>query len=178
MLPLRKKDVRDSILPLLVALIICPGVAFAAHQIIYKPARAPKQVLSEPKKETKISATEEEQKYVYDPTGKTDPFKSFLAKQEELEEKKRRKPKTYLETLELSQLELIAIITGPKGNFAMVRDSKGIGHVIKKGTAIGTNGGVVDRITDKEVIIKEEYRDFRGNKKFRVIKKKIPSPMM
>jgi len=177
--PLRKKGVGGSFFLVLCIFIVFPGVAFAAHEIIYKPAHAPKQVLSKQKKETKKEvAAEEEEQYIYDPTGKTDPFKSFLAKQEELEEKKRRKPKTYLETLELSQLQLIAIITGPKGNFAMVRDSKGTGHVIKKGTAIGTNGGVVDKITDKEVIIKEEYRDFRGNKKFKIIKKKLPSPVM
>jgi len=61
-----------------------------------------------------------------------------------MEEKAKRKPKTYLETLDLSQLELIAIIVGTKGNYAMVKDSKGTGHVVQKGTAIGTNGGFVE----------------------------------
>jgi Tfp pilus assembly protein PilP len=57
----------------------------------------------------------------------------------------------------------------------MVRDSKGLGHVIKKGTFIGTNGGIVHEITDKAVIIREEFRDFRGRKKFKDIPKNLPS---
>ncbi|RJR35183.1 MAG: hypothetical protein C4576_25330 [Desulfobacteraceae bacterium] len=114
-------------------------------------------------------------KYIYDPTGKTDPFKSFIAEQESVEEKRVRKPRTYLETLDLSQLELIAIISSPKGNWAMVRDSKGVGHVIQKGTLIGTNSGAVYAVTEKEVIVREEYKDFRGNVQHRDIAKKLPT---
>jgi Tfp pilus assembly protein PilP len=66
---------------------------------------------------------------------------------------------TYLETLDLSQLDLIAIIVGPKGNFAMVRDAKGLGYVIKEGTAIGINGGVVRQVKEKEVVIREGSKD-------------------
>jgi type IV pilus assembly protein PilP len=156
--------------------LIHVDVAFCAQEPVYKPARSPM-----PEKDTKGTPAPEGKKsgdeYFYNPTGKTDPFKSFIAIQEEVEEKRKAKPKTYLETLDLSQLELIAIVSGPKGNYAMVRDSKGLGHVVMRGTAIGTNGGVVDKITEKEVIIKEDYRDFRGAKKTREITKKIPSPM-
>ena len=113
--------------------------------------------------------------YFYNPTGKTDPFKSFIAEEEELESKKRRKPRTYLETLDLSQLQLIAIIVGPKGRYAMVREAKGLGHVIRKGTPIGRNGGVVESITEQEVTIREEFKDFRGQSKSRDIKKVLDS---
>ncbi|MFZ7110362.1 MAG: pilus assembly protein PilP [Desulfatiglandales bacterium] len=111
---------------------------------------------------------------LYDPTGKIDPFKSFIAEQEEIQEKKKRKPKTYLETLDLSQLILTAIIVGPNGHWAMVRDSKGTGHVIRKGTYIGINGGTVHQITDKEVIVREEYTDIKGQVQHRDIKKEVP----
>jgi Tfp pilus assembly protein PilP len=37
----------------------------------------------------------------------------------------------------------------------MVRDAKGLGYVIKEGTAIGINGGVVRQVTEKEVIVRE-----------------------
>ena len=115
--------------------------------------------------------------YIYDPRGKTDPFKSFIAIQEEMEEKRKRKPMTYLETVELSQLQLTAIINSATESWAMVRDSKGLGHVIKKGTYIGTDGGIVHEITDKEVIIREEYKDFRGNLLYRDKTKRLPSLM-
>ncbi|MBN2062953.1 MAG: pilus assembly protein PilP [Deltaproteobacteria bacterium] len=112
--------------------------------------------------------------YLYDPRGKTDPFKSFIAVIEEKEEKEKKKPKTYLETLELSQLDLIVVAVGKKGRWAMVRDSKGIGHVIKEGTPIGTNGGVVHKIAEGEVVIREQFRDFRGQNQIRDISKKTP----
>jgi len=114
-------------------------------------------------------------RYVYDPTGKTDPFKPFISEQESTEEQKQKKPRTYLETLDLSQLELIAIIVGPKGNYAMVRDSKGVGHVIQKGTPIGTNDGTVYAVTEREVIVREEYKDFRGTVQYRDVAKRLPT---
>jgi type IV pilus assembly protein PilP len=154
------------------------GTALASQDVIYKEARPPKKIFKQDKEVEKPNALGGKKKqvtFIYDPTGKTDPFKSFIAIQEEMEEKKKRKPRTYLETVDLSQLELSVIITSPKGNWAMVRDSKGLGHVIKKGTFVGTNGGVIYEITDKAVIIREEYRDFRGRKKFKDIPKKLPS---
>ena len=170
---------RNSCLLMLGLCFVASESAATSQDVIYKPNRPLKQVIDqqaakgEPAKEEK----KDEKKYVYDPAGKTDPFKSFIAEQEEMAEKVKRKPRTYLETLDLSQLELIAIVTGPHGNYAMVRDSKGTGHVIVKGTAIGTNGGVVDKITEREVIIREGYRDFRGTTLFKDISKKLPSLM-
>lgn len=114
--------------------------------------------------------------YLYDPTDKTDPFQSFIAVREEQEkEEEKTKPRTYLETLELSQLDLIVIVIGKEGRWAMVRDSKGLGHVIKEGTPIGTNDGVVYKIAEGEVIIREEYKDFRGRTQIREIKKQTPT---
>jgi type IV pilus assembly protein PilP len=161
------------------------GFAYATQDPVNKEARPMKNVIvaekaasAEGESARKEEGKKEGAKYFYDPMGKTDPFKSFIAEQEEIAEKQKRKPKTYLETLDLSQLELIAIIVGPRGNYAMVRDSKGTGHVIIKGTAIGTEGGFVDSITDKEVVIKEEYKDFRGTFRQKEVRKKLPSPIM
>ena len=112
----------------------------------------------------------------YNPVGLRDPFKSFIVEQKAIEEKKERRPKTYLETLDISQLDVIALIVSEQGNWAMVRDAKGIGYVIKKGTPIGLDGGVVDRITSEEIIIHSEYRDFKGGVKKREISKRMKSP--
>jgi Tfp pilus assembly protein PilP len=107
-------------------------------------------------------------------TGKTDPFNSFLSIEETIE-KQRKKPRTYLETLDLSQLDLIATILNGKGNWAMVRDAKGLGHVIRKGTLIGTNEGVVREIREGEVVIEEKHRDFMGKVTTKEVVKKLPS---
>jgi Tfp pilus assembly protein PilP len=160
--------------------VLCISFATAAQEAVYKDSRPMKKVF-EGQKESGTGAPSAEQekegRVAYDPTGKTDPFKSFLAEQEVVEEKKppeKIKIKTYLETLDLSQLELIAVVVGPKGNWAMVRDSKGVGHVIQKGTPMGTNGGVVYGITDREVTVREEYKDFRGKVQYKDIAKKLP----
>jgi len=125
--------------------------------------------------ESPVVAENEDQGFVYDPTGKTDPFQSFIAIAEEAEEQEKREPKTYLETLELSQLDLAATIIGPKGKWAIVKDSKDDGHVIKEGTLIGTNGGVVYQIREGEVVIREKFKNFRGQIQEREISKKTPS---
>lgn len=105
----------------------------------------------------------------------TDPFKSFLALQEQANEKKKReKPRTYLETLDLSQLDLTATILNRKGDWAMVRDAKGVGHVIRKGTLIGTQNGVVVAIRAGEVVIRERYKDFMGKVITKDVIKKLP----
>jgi len=123
--------------------------------------------------EDKVEAT-----YFYDPTNKIDPFKSFIVVRRELEEKEQGKPKTYLETLDISQLTISAIVVGSKGNWALVRDSKGDGHVIKVGTLIGRKSGRVKRILEKEVVVTESYKDIRGREKIKDISIKLPSTDM
>jgi Tfp pilus assembly protein PilP len=148
-----------------------PGAQEAQKEVSSKesrPTNKPPEAAKEGTESTPV-------RYVYNPTGKTDPFKPFIAEQEAIEEQKVRKPKTYLETLDLSQLELIAIVVGSKGNYAMVRDSKGVGHVIQKGTAIGTNDGSVYAVTEREIIVREEYKDFRGTVQSRDIAKRFPT---
>lgn len=112
--------------------------------------------------------------YTYDPTNKADPFKSFIVVKEELEEKEEKKPKTYLETLDISQLTVAAIVLSSKGNWALVRDSKGDGHIIKVGTPIGRRSGRVIRILDKEVVVREYRKDFRGREIVRDISLRLP----
>jgi Tfp pilus assembly protein PilP len=165
-----------------VLILPAPNASFASavpHEVVYKESRPMKNLVEDtiPAPSGAVQETEEEDaaRYTYNPIGKTDPFKPFLAEQESAEEKKQRKPRTYLETLDLSQLELIAIIVGPKGNWAMVRDSKGVGHVIQKGTLIGTNSGIVYAVTDKEVVIREEYKDYKGIVQQKDVAKKLPS---
>ena len=97
------------------------------------------------------------------------------SRKEELKKKKNEKERTYLETLELSQLSLIVIAISEKDKWAMVKDSKDDGHIIKVGTPIGTNGGVVYKIQPGEVIIREEYTNYKGEKQFREIVKVPPS---
>ena len=70
-----------------------------------------------------------------------------------------REPGTELQKLDLAQLTLTAIIQDGNKNWAMVRDEKGMGYILKKGTAIGTMGGRVAMISgvQKKVVVNEPY---------------------
>jgi len=177
-LPRKKRGKsRDSLIYLLAIFVFMNfGVAMASQEVIYKDTRPLKQVFEDQKKPDKEKSENKDTGFIYDPRGKTDPFESFIAKQEEkVAKKEKRKPRTYLETVDLSQLDLILILIGPEEKRAMVRDSKGLGHVIKEGTAIGTEGGVVYEIKEGEVIIREEFKDFRGRTQYRDVAKKSSS---
>lgn len=178
---------RNSIVMLLicgiVAIPILLGISTAqAKEKVTVKIPQEKKEAAEPSKEsveetTVTVDTEDKAKaaYFYDPTNKIDPFKSFIVVRRELEEKEQGKPKTYLETLDISQLTISAIVLGSKGNWALVRDSKGDGHVIKVGTLIGRKSGRVKRILEKEVIVAESYKDIRGRETIKDISIKLPS---
>jgi len=144
------------------------------------------------------------QKPPFDPDRIPDPFLSYLVKrgqqatlkaeeesqkQIDAEERLKREKqaaadklkellvaRTELQKLALSQLTLTAIVQGKGMAWAMVRDPKGRGFVVKKGTRIGTAGGVVDRIARKEkkVIIKEPYLEKELHLKFKDVEMKLP----
>lgn len=108
---------------------------------------------------TPAATPEENTEYNYNPIGKRDPFRSFLA--DELAPDT-RKVVTPLQRFDLDQLRIIGIIWGISSPRAMVTTPEGKGYVVQKGTLIGKNWGKVSRITQDEVIISEEYRDFEG----------------
>jgi hypothetical protein len=144
------------------------------------------------------------QKQPFDPDKIPDPFLSYFVKQGQqatakaeddklkqlaAEEKLKREKqaaaerlkelmvaRTELQKLALSQLTLTAIVQAEDMAWAMVRDPKGRGFVLKKGTRIGTNGGVVDRIARKEkkVIIKEPYLEKELYLKYKDVEMKLP----
>ncbi len=113
--------------------------------------------------------------YSYDPTNKIDPFKSFISIKEELEEETKEEPRTYLETLDISQLTISAIVLSGKENWALIRDSKGDGHIVKVGTSVGKSRGKVIRISKNELMVREYYKDIKGKKITRDVSIKLPS---
>jgi Tfp pilus assembly protein PilP len=144
------------------------------------------------------------QKQPFDPDRIPDPFLSYLVKrgqqataraeddkqkqiaaEERLKKEKQAAAeklkellvaRTELQKLALSQLTLTAIVQAEGMAWAMVRDPKGRGFVVKKGTRIGTNGGVVDRIARKEkkVIVKEPYLENELYIKYKNVEMKLP----
>jgi len=114
--------------------------------------------------EKKEPEKKEETEYSYNPTGKPDPFKPFI-QLTPVREASRNVPMTPLQKYEISQLKLVAIISLPEGNMALVEDSTGKGYFVKKGTLIGKNDGKVTKILKDKVVIEEIYQDVFGQTK-------------
>ena len=105
---------------------------------------------------------------VYDPKGKINPFQP-LFKEKPLTGggilvlvDNGRTNRTALEKIDLSQLKLTGIILAASGNKGLVQESSGRGHVIAKGTYIGTHGGKVTGIQKGKVIVEEKMEDAYG----------------
>ena len=99
----------------------------------------------------------------------TDPFEPlFKGKHGRVAAKKKRgksapRPRTPLETIDLSQIKLVGVMLSDKGNTALVEDATGKGYVIKEGTYIGRRDGRVTQILKDRFIVEEEIEDVHGN---------------
>jgi type IV pilus assembly protein PilP len=131
------------------------GDSPGGEQASAKPKRsAPKAA------KRRVAGAQTQQEYRYDPTGKPDPFRSFV-----LSLKKSNVDQamsTPLERFDLSQLKLTGLIWGNEAPRALVKDPAGKAYIVGEGTPIGKNEGRVVRITDSGVTVKETYVDFLG----------------
>jgi type IV pilus assembly protein PilP len=69
-----------------------------------------------------------------------------------------------LQRFDLGELKFVGVIWGPAFTRALVEDGEGKGYTVTVGTRIGNSGGVVTRITDAEIVVREEFRDYTGGK--------------
>jgi type IV pilus assembly protein PilP len=98
--------------------------------------------------------------YAYDPAGKRDPFRSFVLETA----KTQRTERGPLEQFDLSQLALVAVVWNVGNPRALVQDPSGRGYIVREGTPIGKNDGLVTRIDDAMLIVKESYVDYLGER--------------
>lgn len=139
-----------------------PPVAPKAKTPVAEAKKA-QPVQAAEKVEKKEVAKKEEPEFSYNPAGKADPFRPFIQLTPE------KAPKsaflTPLQKYDISQLRLVAIITLPEGNVALVEDQQGKGYFLKRGTAIGRHDGKVKTILKDRVVIEEAYSDVLGQAK-------------
>jgi hypothetical protein len=112
----------------------------------------------------------------FNPEGTPDPFQSPA---EELFGGINRKGGVMpLEQFEVSDYQLVGIVSGPGFKKALIQDLTGKGFFVVVGTRIGKGGGKIIKITDKEVLVDEPSLDLSGRKKNRRIALKIPGPLL
>lgn len=117
--------------------------------------------------------SQEPAKYVYNPSGKRDPFENPLRSIKEVAPDS-GVPLTPLQKFDLSQLRLIGVIIGKGEPRGMVIAPGGKSFILTKGTKVGKNDGTVVGITTEAVLVEEKYYDFTGQVKTSV--QQIPLP--
>ncbi|MEN6472633.1 MAG: pilus assembly protein PilP [Syntrophaceae bacterium] len=118
-------------------------------------AKAPAKAIQQIKP---VLVTEEKPKPEYTVTGTRDPFQQYMiAKPEDLG----GKGVDPLQRLMLSQIELVGVIMGKEPK-ALIQDTANMGYIIKVGTLIGENSGIVTDIQAGGVTIKQHFKDYMG----------------
>lgn len=98
--------------------------------------------------------------FVYDPTGKRDPFRAF--KWTQADRNRNREALGPLEQFDLSQLSLVAVVWETGNARALIQDPSGGTYIVAKGARVGKNEGKITAIGDNMVRVKETYVDFLG----------------
>ena len=135
--------------------ILASGCGSDEKTVEQAPKRKPAARAKQP-----VEDTGKRGEYRYDPTGKVDPFRSFVLSLQRPSEGSTAS--TPLERFDLSQLRLTGVIWGNQQPRALVMDPRGKAYIVGEGTAIGKNEGRIVRISDVGVTVKETYVDFLG----------------
>ncbi len=97
--------------------------------------------------------------YSYITAGRRDPFAPIIMKEEKKAKAGERPP---LERYGLFEFKLTGIIWQGFGYNALVEGPDGKGYVVRVGTIMGPNKGVVKKITQDRMIIQEKFKNFSG----------------
>jgi type IV pilus assembly protein PilP len=152
---------------ILSASVLLGGVSGCSREEAPPPGPVVRKIAPQPAAAPLPKAAEEEKKPEaalpppYSPEGRRDPFVSF-AKSEADKLREDRAALPPLQRYELGELKMVGVIWGREGAKALVEDAEGKGYTVAVGNRIGRSGGVVTRITDKEITVKEEFPGVGG----------------
>ncbi len=95
--------------------------------------------------------------YSYNPVGKRDPFRSPVdeIKTDTTQSGVAQSCNEPLCQWDIDQLKLVAVVTGDANPLAMVEDPVGRGHIVRRNTRMGRQGGKVTQILRTEVVVTE-----------------------
>ncbi len=139
------------------------------HKVAKKSSKAKKRGKSS---ESGTGYAAVDDTYVYDSTGKRDPFRSIRYAEIASKDSANSGP---LADYELGQLQLAAVVWEEQNPHALVRDPSGRSFIVHEGSQIGRNRGRVIHIGDNLVLVKETYVNFAGEQTTKDVELRIRS---
>lgn len=108
--------------------------------------------------------------YTFKGEGMLDPFRpipAVMAAKAEATPEQRMEELTPLQKMELSQVKLVAVVTGSTvaNTKALVEDSTGLGYIVQVGTPMGRRNGKVVAIFADRVEVQESFKNYLGETK-------------
>ncbi len=142
---------------LMFGLILIAGItAFA------QPAEEPRERIEvgEGGKSIQQQETPPKEQYTYIPGERRDPFLSLLRRGEQPGDF--GSELTPLQKVNLSEIKLVGIVKDPEGNVALIQTPDGKGYSLRQGVPVGKNEGVVEKVLEDQIVVKEKQTDFLG----------------
>jgi type IV pilus assembly protein PilP len=107
--------------------------------------------------------------YSYNPVGKRDPFRSPLGDPNAKKENSAENPnggecQEPLCLFDIEQLALVAVVSGDANPIAMLEDPNRTGHIVRRNTKVGKQGGKVTQILRDCIVITEYFLGPDGKK--------------
>jgi type IV pilus assembly protein PilP len=124
---------------------------------------APVEVKAQPQPAVETEDVTQPKFYAYDPRGRRDPFLSLV----KITKRKAKKKKgaSPMESFSVEEIKLLAIASDKDENYALILLPNQKSFTIRKGTALGLEGGKVEEISAEKVVIREYVKDYRGDLK-------------
>ncbi|WP_205507680.1 pilus assembly protein PilP [Myxococcus vastator] len=123
-------------------------------------AAKPKAAVAVPVKSAPVEAVAQQvptHSYTYNPVGKRDPFRSPIEDLGPVNANPVASCSEPLCAFDLDQLKLVAVVTGDASPMAMVEDPAGRGHIVRRNTRMGRQGGKVTQILRDSVTVTEVF---------------------
>ncbi len=137
----------------------CAGKDQTAKKPVVQKNKAAVSEAMPPQKEEKV----EKEVYVYEVKGRRDPFMSLVTVARE--KPQRKKGANPIENYDVDEIKLSAIVWDNQQYYALVTLPDGKSYTIRKGMALGLYGGKVEGVTKNSVLIREQVKDYRGQRK-------------